>query len=173
MYQITPYDLSKSFKIIPDKKKYILTFYSGNSIEFSSKRKAFDFIGKISHVFVEVLAICEMTNNTINSYSFHIKPKSKSVKDVFNIYYDNYHSIIDLLNKLKYYQSIKIELYQLIKLFDSLLFLLIDNCKILNTKNHNCVLPYLIIIEKTSNSLSEIVKNAHNYYDAKRLSIFI
>lgn len=40
MYQITPYDLSQSFKFIPEKKKYCLLFYKGNSVNFTSKRSA-------------------------------------------------------------------------------------------------------------------------------------
>ncbi len=78
MYQITPYDLSQSFKFIPDKKKYSLLFYQGYSVDFTSKREAYSFIGQLSILFVEQLAICEMVNNTINSFSFHIGPNSKS-----------------------------------------------------------------------------------------------
>lgn len=43
MCHIQPYDLSQSFKLIPDRKKYSLLFYTGNSVEFTSKRQAFNF----------------------------------------------------------------------------------------------------------------------------------
>lgn len=71
------------------KRTYSLLFYRGNCIDFTSKRKAFDFIAKLSHLFVEGLAICEMVNNTINCFSFHIRPNSKSNKDLYNVYHEN------------------------------------------------------------------------------------
>lgn len=173
MYQIQPYDLSQSFRLIPEKKKYILTFYGGNSVSFTSKRKAFDFIGKISNLFVEALAICEMVNNSIHSFSFHIKPSSIHVMDKYNVYHENYTKISEVVRTLKFYQSRKIELYQVVKLFETLFALIVDNCKILNAKNYNCVVPYQVIAEKAANSLWSIIENADEYYQKKSLSLFV
>ena len=173
MYQIQPYDLSQSFKFIPEKKKYCLSFYRGHSVAFTSKREAFNFIGQLSVLFVEQLAICEMVNNTINTFSFHIKPKSKSLTDKFNVYHSNNQVILNLLKNLKFYQCQKTELYQIIIQFDNLIKLIIENCKILNDKNKNCVMPYQIIIEKSANTLWKVIENAENNYRSSQLSLFI
>lgn len=173
MYQITPYDLSESFKFIPEKKKYSLLFYQGNSVDFTSKREAFSFIGKLSILFVEQLAICEMVNNTINSFSFHIRPSSKSNTDKFNIYHSNYQNILQLIRYLKFYHSEKIQLYQVVMKFDQLINYIIENCKILNAKNKNCVIPYLVIIEKSAKTLWKIIENAEYHYKNSQLSLFI
>lgn len=173
MYQIIPYDLSKSFKFIPEKKKYSLLFYRNNSVDFTSKRKAFDFIAKLSNLFVEILALAEMVNNTINCFSFHIRPNSKSNKDLYNIYHDNLKDISVLVRDLKFYQSDKIELYQVVMKFDRLILLIIENCKILNKKNSNCVVPYQIIIEKASKTLWQIINNAEYHYENRKLTLFL
>jgi len=173
MYQIEPYDLSQSFKFIPEKKKYCFLFYRGNSIEFTSKRKAFDFTSKLSHLFVEILAIAEMVNNTINSYSFHIRPKSKSNVDKYNIYHNNSRDIFELIRDLKFYQNTKVECYQLVMKFSRLITLIIDNCKILNAKNYNCVVAYQLIIEKSAKSLWQILDNAEYHYQNKKLTLFL
>lgn len=173
MYQIQPYDLSQSFKFIPEKKKYSLLFYQGNSVDFTSKREAYSFIGQLSILFVEQLAICEMVNNTINSFSFHIRPNSKSNADKFNIYHSNYQRILELIRDLKFYQTEKIQLYQVVMKFDQLINYIIENCKILNAKNKNCVVPYLVIIEKSAKTLWKIISEAENNYHKKSLSLFI
>lgn len=173
MYQIKPYDLSQSFKFIPERKKYNLLFYRGNSVNFSSKREAFNFISEISNLFVEQLAICEMVNNTINSFSFHIKPNSRSNTDKFNIYHSNYQKIIEIIRDIKFYQKEKIQLYQVVMKFDQLINYIIENCRILNHKNKNCVIPYLVIIEKSSQTLWKIIDEAENNYHKKSLSLFI
>lgn len=172
MYQIRPYDLSQSFKFIPEKKKYSLLFYQGNSVNFTSKKEAFKFISEISNLFVEQLAICEMVNNTIHTFSFHIKPSSKSIKEDFNVYYSNYQMILELIRDLKFYQNEKIQLYQVVLKFSNLLNLIIDNCKILNKKNSNCVLAYKLIIEKSAKSLWRVIENAEMYYSEKKISLF-
>lgn len=173
MYQIQPYDLSQSFKFIPEKKKYSLLFYQGNSVNFTSKREAFAFIGKLSILFVEQLAICEMVNNTINTFSFHIRPKSKAVTDKFNVYHSNYQEILNLIKNLKFYQSQKVQLYQVVMQFDRLIDMIIANCKILNEKNKNCVVPYLVIIEKSAKTLRHIIENAGYHYKNSQLSLFL
>lgn len=173
MYQIQPYDLSQSFKFIPENKKYSLLFYQGNSVDFTSKREAFNFIGQLSILFVEQLAICEMVNNTINSFSFHIRPNSKSNADKFNIYHSNYQEILNLIKNLKFYQSQKVQLYQVVMQFDRLIDMIIENCKILNEKNKNCVVPYLLIIEKSAKTLWKVIENAENNYRSSQLSLFI
>ena len=173
MYQIQPYDLSQSFKFIPEKKKYSLLFYKGNSVDFTSKREAFSFIGKLSILFVEQLAICEMVNNTINTFSFHIKPNSKSNKDLYNVFNENSMAILELMRDLKFYQSDKTELYQVTMKFDRLIKLIVDNCKILNKKNYNCVIAYQLIIEKSAKTLWQIIENAEYHYKNSQLSLFI
>ena len=173
MYQITPYDLSDSFKFIPERKKYSLLFYRGNSVDFKSKREAFTFISHVSQLFVEQLAICEMVNNTINTFSFHIRPNSKSNADKFNIYHSNYQNILQLIRDLKFYQSEKIQLYQVVMKFDQLINYIIENCKILNAKNKNCVVPYLVIIEKSANTFWKVISNAETHYHQKSLFLFI
>ncbi|AZA74545.1 hypothetical protein [Chryseobacterium indoltheticum] len=173
MYQIAPYDLSKSFKFIPEKKKYCLLFELGNTVEFTSKRKAFDFIAKLSHLFVETLAISEMVNNTISSFSFHIKPLRKSNNDLYNIYHNNSADIFELIRDLKFYQNVKIELYQIVMRFNRLINLIVQNCKILNKKNYNCVVPYQLIIEKSAKCLWKIIENAAYHYENKKLTLFL
>lgn len=173
MYQILPYDLSQSFRFIPERKKYSLLFYRGHSVDFTSKRKAYDFIGKLSALFVEKLAICEMVNNTINTYSFHIRPKTKSLQDKYNIYHNNSKDIFEIIKDLKFYQTVKTELYQVIMKFERLIDLIIENCKILNSKNNNCVVPYLIIIQKSSENFWQIIKNAEYHYNNRNLTLFI
>lgn len=173
MYQITPYDLSQSFKFIPEKKKYCLLFYKGNSVNFTSKREAFKFVSEISNLFVEQLAICEMVNNTIHTFSFHIKPSSKSIKEDFNVYHSNYQIILEIIRDLKFYQNEKIQLYQVVMKFSNLLNLVIDNCKILNKKNSNCVLAYQLIIEKSAKSLWQVIDNAEYHYNNKKLTLFL
>jgi ribosomal protein L22 len=173
MYQIQPYDLSESFKFIPEKKKYSLLFYKGNSVDFTSKREAYSFIAQLSILFVEQLAICEMVNNTINSFSFHIRPNSKSNADKFNVYHSNYQRILEIIRDLKFYQTEKIQLYQVVMEFDQLINYIIENCKILNAKNKNCVVPYLVIIEKSAKTLWKVIENAENNYRNSQLSLFI
>ena len=172
MYKIEPYDLSKSFKYLPEKKKYAITFFSGCRVEFTNKRKAFDFISKVSFLFIEQIAICEMVNNTIHSFSFHIKPNSPSNKDIYNIYHNNYTDILKLLADLKFYQYSKIEMYQLVMCIDKLISLIIENCNILNSKNNNCVIPYSIILQKSSKSLKKCLNNAELFYNNKNLTLF-
>lgn len=172
MLKIEPYDLSKSFKFIPEKKKYSLLFYTGKSIEFTSKRESFTFISKISNLFVESLALSEMVFNTINSFSFHLKPKSKSNKDYYNKYSENNRYIFDLIKDLKYYQENTTELYKIVHMFKLLFENIISNCKILNSKNNNCVVPYQIIIEKTAKSMFQVIENIEFHYAKNNLSVF-
>lgn len=172
MYKIQPYDLSQSFKFIPAKKKYSLLFYRGNSVEFTSKRQAFDFIGKISQFFVENLAICEMVNNTIHSYSFHFRPTTPANTDLFNIYHNNYNLIVSNLQTLKFYQSDKTELQNVYRHFTHLIGLITDNCKILNKKNNNCALAYLAIMIRISDVFYNITDNAAKNYETNNLTLF-
>lgn len=173
MYQIQPYDLSQTFKFIPEKKKYSLLFYRNNSVDFTSKREAFSFISKVSMLFVEQLAICEMVNHTINTFSFHIKPNSKSNSDLFNLYHSNYQDILQLINDLKFYQNNKTELYKVVMKFDRLINLIIKNCEILNKKNKNCVVPYLAIINNSSSRMWQVIDNAEYHYKSNSLTLFI
>lgn len=173
MYQIKPYDLSQSFRLIPEKKKYSLLFCRGNSIDFTSKRKAFDFIGKLSHFFADTLAMCEMVNTTINTYSFHIRPNSKVNSDLYNTYHSNYQDILLLIRDLKFYQTDKTELQHVYRKFTHLLGFLLDNCEILNKKNDNCVLPYYSIMTKISNAFYQITENAEYHYENKHLTLFL
>lgn len=50
MYQIKPYDLTVYFILIPYRGKFKLSLCQYNSVKFTSKRKALDFIGNISHL---------------------------------------------------------------------------------------------------------------------------
>lgn len=171
MYQISPFDLSHSFRLIPEKKKYSLTFYIGKSIQFTSKRESFDFIAKISHFFAETLAICEMTHNTINTYSFHIKPVSKNNSDLYNQYHQNSIRIFDYIKELKFYQTDKTKLSNVYLKFTHLIGLIIDNCEILNKKNKNCVLAYYAIMQKLSNAFYHTTENAEYFYRNQTLTL--
>lgn len=173
MYQIEPYDLSQSFRLIPEKKKYSVLFKIGTSVQFTSKREAFDFISKLSQFFVETLAICEMSHNTINTYSFHLKPNSKSNSDKFNIYHRNSAQIFELIKDLKFYQTDKTNLQTVYLKFTHLLGLIIENCEILNKKNQNCVLAYLAIMQKISNSFYFITQDSERYYSTNSLTLFL
>lgn len=173
MYQIKPYDCSEFFTRIPSKKKYSFTFYQQNSISFVSKREAFKFSSDISQLFTEALAICEMVANTVHSFSFQIRPKSAHVQDSYNIYHNNNVEISQLIRDLKHPKYSNIELYQIYKKFDNLIYLIIHNCKILNKKNYNCVLPYLIIIQKTAKSLFGIIDKISEKYQPNNLSLFL
>lgn len=173
MYQIQPYDLSQSFRFIPEKKKYSLLFSRGNSIDFTSKKKAFDFVGKLSHFLVETLAIAEMVNNTIHTFSFHIRPNSKANSDLYNVYHSNYQEISILIRDLKFYQSDKTELQHVYRKFTHLIGFILDNCVILNKKNGNCVLAYYSIMQKISNAFYNITDNAQYHYENKRLTLFL
>lgn len=173
MYQIESTDLSESFRFIPDKKKYSFLFQIGNSIEFSSKREAYQFISHLSQFFVETLAICEMTHATINTYSFHIRPNSKANWDLYNVYHQNSLRIFEYVKELKFYQSDKTKLQNVYLKFTHLIGLILDNCEILNTKNKNCVIAYYAIMQKVSNAFYEITSNYHKYYENKSLKLFI
>jgi len=172
MYRIKPYDLSQSFKFIPEKKKYSLLFYGGHSVAFTSKRKALKFVADVSALFVETLAICEMVNNTIHPFCFHIKPKSKATTEMFNVYHSNYEQILKHIRDIKLYQSYDVKLYQVVMRFDWLFELLDNNCKILNKKNYNCVVPYQIVLKKAADKLWSVIKNAESNFDNKRLTLF-
>ena len=60
MYQVTPYDVKQSFKLVPKNERYKITFAHGSSISFNSKREAFNFISAISNFFSEILQVSEM-----------------------------------------------------------------------------------------------------------------
>ncbi|SHK63515.1 hypothetical protein [Epilithonimonas mollis] len=171
MYQIQPVDLSENFKIIHDKKKYSLLFCIGKSIQFTSKRECFDFIGKLSQFFSETLAICEMTHQTINTYSFHIKPLSKSNSDLYNQYHENSKRIFDYIKELKFYQTDKTKLSNVYFKFTHLIGLILDNCEILNKKNKNCVLAYYAIMQKLSNAFYHTTDNAEYFYRNQSLTL--
>ena len=173
MYQIIPSDLSESFKFIPEKKKYSLLFQVGNSVQFTSKREAFDFISKLSNFFVETLAICEMVHSTINTYSFHIKPNSKANSDRYNVYHSNSLRVYEYIRDLKFYQSDKKKLHNVYLKFTHLIGLIIDNCEILNKKNKNCVMAYYAIMQKLSNSFYAITQDSERYYSANSLTLFL
>ena len=57
--------------------------------------------------------------------------------------------------------------------FEQLINYIIENCKILNEKNKNCVVPYLVIIEKSAKTLWQIIENAEIHYKNSQLSLFI
>lgn len=173
MYQIQPIDLSESFKIIPDKKKYSLCFSLGNSVQFSSKREAFDYIGKLSHFFAECLAVCEMTHNTINTFSFHIRPNSPANSDLYNVYHSNCRRIFDYIKELKFYQTDKTNLSNVYLKFTHLIGLILDNCEILNQKNKNCVVPYFAIMQKLSNAFYRVTDDSETFYKSKSLTVFL
>lgn len=172
MYQIQPYDLSESFKFIPEKKKYSLLFKIGQTVSFSSKREAFHFISKLSNFFVETLALCEMTHTTINSYSFHIKPNTKANTDYYNIYHNNSLHIFEIIRDLKFYQSDKTKLDFIYLKFTHLIGYILDNCRILNKKNNNCVLAYYSIMQKLSDSFYRVTSNSEAFYNEKKLTLF-
>lgn len=172
MYQIMPYDLSENFKLIPYKEKFQLTLWQNNSVKFTSKRKALDFISKISHLFVEVTTLSEIVFSSIISFGFHLKPASKSKTDKFQIFYSNCAEIQDYLTELKFYQKSKCELYQIIRTIDNLLFLLVSNCKILNAKNNNCVLHHSILLDKITKSLQKVLSNPLFHFNNNSLTLF-
>ena len=172
MYQITPYDLSQSFRLIPYGEKYVLTLWQENSLQFKSKRDAFKFISAISNFFTEILQLCEILHNSTNSYRYQIKPINKSTKDLYNIYANNDLEIIKLMRDLKYYQSDKIELYQLVKAYSFLLSYIHKNIKILSEKIKTAITDKLILIEKIRNTFEKILSNVEYYYKKNSLSIF-
>lgn len=172
MYQIQPYDLTENFKLIPYKEKFQLTLWQNNSVKFTSKRKALDFISKISHLFVEVTTLSEIVFSSIISFGFHLKPGSKSKTDKFQIFYSNCADIQNYLTELKFYQKSKCELYQIIKRIDNLLLLLADNCTILNKKNSNCVVHHTVILQKVTESLQKVLTQPLFHFHNNTMSIF-
>ena len=173
MYQIQPYDLSQSFKNIPEKKKYSFNFYRNSTIDFKSKREAFKFISHVSQLFAETLAICEMVNNTIHTFSFHIKANSKSNHDSYNIYNKNYHDILTYIRDIKLFQIHPVNLQQFVKKFDLLIDLISQNCDILNRRNKNCVVAYQIVLNRSSNSMWVVIDNIHKHYSNNSLTLFL
>ena len=105
MYQILLYDSSNSFRLIPNNERYSLTIWPNNTVKFTSKRKAFDFISKVSGIISETLAICEMVQNNVNTYSFHLKSESRSNKDSYNVFFENSQSVALHLRDLKSYKN--------------------------------------------------------------------
>ncbi|MDV3664943.1 hypothetical protein CMU51_12835 [Elizabethkingia anophelis] len=172
MYQISIYDLKNSFRLIPNFERYSLTIWQNNTVKFTSKRKAFDFIAKVSNLISEVLAICEMVHTTTQSFSFHLKSESRSNKDLFNVFFENSQSITLHIRNLKSYKHEKTELYKVIRSIDSILVLLEENCKILNSKNNNCVNAYLGVINRVTRSLNTILSNSQYHHENNTLSLF-
>ncbi|MCL1640971.1 hypothetical protein CMT58_15995 [Elizabethkingia anophelis] len=172
MYQISIYDASQTFRLIPNGERYSLTLWANNTVKFTSKRKAFDFIGKVSGLISEALAICEMIHNTVNSFSFHLKSESRSNKDSFNVFFENSQSITLHLRNLKSYKHEKTELHKIIRAVDSILVLLEENCRILNKKNNNCANASLVIVMNVTKSLNAVLLNAQYHFENNTLSLF-
>lgn len=172
MYQIKPHDLTASFKLIPEKKKYTLVFNATTSVDFKSKRETYKFISAISQLFTEQLAICEMVYIIGNSYSFHLKPASKSNQDHYNIYNSNTLAIQKIIGEIKYYQKNQIEIYRFIKLFDNLIYYIIENLTILNKKNSNCVLPYFLILKNSARKFFHEIDNASEIFPNRSFTLF-
>ncbi|MCT3653621.1 hypothetical protein HZR02_18365 [Elizabethkingia anophelis] len=172
MYQILLYDASNSFRLIPNNERYSLTIWPNNTVKFTSKRKAFDFIAKVSEIISETLAICEMVNNNINTFSFHLKSESRSNKDLYNVYFENSQSITLHLRNLKSYKHEKTELYKMVRSVDSILVLLEENCKILNVKNNNCANASLALVLKVTKTLNSVLANAQFHNENNTLSLF-
>ncbi len=172
MYQILLYDSSNSFRLIPNNERYSLTIWPNNTVMFTSKRKAFDFISKVSGIISETLAICEMVHNNVNTYSFHLKSESRSNKDSYNVFFENSQSIALHLRDLKSYKNEKTELYKMVRSIDSILVLLEENCDILNAKNNNCANASLAIILKVTKTLNSVLANAQYHFENNSLSLF-
>ena len=172
MYQILLYDSSNSFRLIPNNERYSLTIWPNNTVKFTSKRKAFDFISKVSGIISETLAICEMVQNNVNTYSFHLKSESRSNKDSYNVFFENSQSVALHLRDLKSYKNEKTELYKMVRSIDSILVLLEENCNILNAKNNNCANASLAIILKVTKTLNAVLANAQYHFENNSLSLF-
>lgn len=172
MFQIQPYDLSEKFKLIPYSEKFQLTLWHNNSVKFKSKRTSLEFISKISQLFSEVVTISEIIFSNVLTYSFHLKPLSRSKSDKYQIFHNNSAEIQTILTELKYYQKAKCELYQVIKRIDNLLLLLADNCTILNKKNSNCVIHHTVILQKVTESLQKVLTQPLFHFHNNTMSIF-
>lgn len=172
MYQVTPYDVKQSFKLVPKNERYKITFAQGSSISFNSKRDAFNFISAISNFFSEILQVSEMIHATINQYRYQISPKRKSNDDPYNIFYNNDLEINILIRDLKYYQKNAIEMYQLASKFDNLIYYLRKNAKILFAKLPTAVAHIVILIDKINLSFTNVIANVESHYRKNNLTLF-
>lgn len=172
MYQIQPYDLSKSFRFIPFGEKYQLTIWQENSVKFKSRKDAFRFITAISNFFNEILQLCELINSNNNLYRFQIAPKSKSNHDKFSIYCKNDEEINAIIRDLKYFQNEPSELYQIVKKYATLIYLIKNNTEILYKKIGKELAGNYVLICNIDASAKKVLTNPHYYFTEKKFSIF-
>lgn len=172
MYQIQIYDLSKSFKCIPFGEKYQLTLWQENSVMFKNRKDAFKFIADISNFFNEILQLCELIHSNNNLYRFQITPKSKSNSDKFIIYCNNDEEINGIIKDLKYFQNDNIELYQLVKKYASLIYLIKSNTEILYKKIGKEIAGNYVLINNIDVSAKKILSNPKYYFTENKFSIF-
>lgn len=172
MYNVKIYDNTLSFRNVRKEEKYSILIHAHLCLDFSSKRKAFDFLSKVSHLLEEQLAFCEMVVTAINTYSFHIKPYSPSIRDIYYIYTDNHCQILKIIGGLKDKQHCPHQLYQIIMKFNTLFELITENIKIINKRNKNCVAIYQKLFQNSKKSFWKILEDCKNNTDIKELTIF-
>lgn len=172
MYQIKVYDLSQTFRNIPEKKKYKLMFYFGKSLHFTSIEKATKFAKQLNPLLTETLAIVTMVNTMIDTYTHHIIPTSRQYDTAYNKYYQNKIFITMAITELKYFQKRKTDLEKIIRKYEEILDLTVENCKIINKRTNNSVLPYSIIAEKTEQKFNYLIDNVTENCTIKNLTLF-
>lgn len=170
--QIKPYDLSQSFKLIPNREKYSLTFWQNNTVLFTSKREAFYFISSLSNFFSETLQVCEMFLQSISVYRYQITPKSKSNKDLYNVFTDNEYQSNSLIRDLKHNKTNQSELYRIVRKFEMLIDYLYQNTEILHKKLKSSITHYLILITKLSQTFQNVLSRPKENYQQNKLTLF-
>ncbi|MDY3547078.1 hypothetical protein PG291_00470 [Riemerella anatipestifer] len=165
-------DLTTILRHIPERKKYSLLFGRNNSVRFTSKRKAFEFLSKVKLFLSETLVISEMIYSSMNLYKNNIISYSPALYDKATQFHNNDLEIYDLLRKLKYFKNRKQELHNIIRLYDNLIALLYKNAQILEQCNPKETRHILLVAEKLYLSFSNIVSNPHERYKNNSLSLF-
>ncbi|MRM97271.1 hypothetical protein D1Z97_04890 [Riemerella anatipestifer] len=165
-------DLTTILRHIPEKKKYSLLFGRNNSVSFTSKRKAFEFLSKVKLFLSETLVISEMVYNSMNLYKNNIVSYSPALFDEATKFHNNDLEIYDLLRNLKYFRDKKRELHDTIRLYENLIFILYKNAKILEQCNPKETRHILLVAERLYLSFSNIVSDPHEHYKNNSLTLF-